>query len=143
VTANRRLQPFRYLHDCSDCFRLERIAGWASHPLESAAFSRRTPKAAVDQTATQRRLRAGLEPANTTSACTGRQARDIKGKAPSWFVGVTHKAPNAYAVHVMFASASESSSIALIDGRAALGFGISALDEIVRVEKRAKLRIEA
>src|SRR6266446_9575566 len=22
--ANRRLQPFRYLHDCSDCFRLER-----------------------------------------------------------------------------------------------------------------------
>src|SRR6516165_7887575 len=43
VTANRRLQPFRYLHDCSDCFRLERSAGWASHPLESAAFSRRTP----------------------------------------------------------------------------------------------------
>jgi hypothetical protein len=43
VTANRRLQPFRYLHHCSDRFRLERIAGWASHPLESAAFSRRTP----------------------------------------------------------------------------------------------------
>src|SRR5437588_2688062 len=47
VTAIRRLQPFRYLHDCSDCFRQERIAGWALHPLESAAFSRRTPKAAV------------------------------------------------------------------------------------------------
>src|SRR5271167_4032390 len=47
VTANRRLQPFRYLHDCSDCFRLEPIAGWASHPLESAAFSRRTPIPAV------------------------------------------------------------------------------------------------
>src|SRR5262249_23820645 len=29
VTAIRRLQPFRYLHDCSDCFRRERIAGWA------------------------------------------------------------------------------------------------------------------
>ena len=43
VAAIRRLQPFRYLHDCSDCFRLERIAGWASHPLESAALSRRTP----------------------------------------------------------------------------------------------------
>src|SRR3954471_11170042 len=43
VTANRRLQPFRYLHDCSDCFRLERIAGWDLHPLESAAFARRTP----------------------------------------------------------------------------------------------------
>jgi hypothetical protein len=24
VTAIRRLQPFRYLHDCSDCFRRER-----------------------------------------------------------------------------------------------------------------------
>src|SRR6516162_4504737 len=47
VTAIRRLQPFRYLHDCSDCFRLERIAGWASHPLESAALSRRTPWAAI------------------------------------------------------------------------------------------------
>src|SRR3954469_5142636 len=47
VTANRRLQPFRYLHDCSDRFRRERIAGWASHPLESAAFSRRTPKTVV------------------------------------------------------------------------------------------------
>jgi hypothetical protein len=45
LTANRRLQPFRYLHDCSDCFRRERIAGWALHPLESAAFSRRTPEA--------------------------------------------------------------------------------------------------
>ena len=34
-------------HDCSDCFRLERIAGWALHPLESAALSRRTPIAAI------------------------------------------------------------------------------------------------
>src|SRR5262249_25379156 len=48
VTAIRRLQPFRYLHDCSDCFQLERIAGWALHPLESAAFSRRTPTAVID-----------------------------------------------------------------------------------------------
>ena len=47
VTAIRRLQPFRYLHDCSGCFRLERIAGWGLHPLESAALSRRTPIAAV------------------------------------------------------------------------------------------------
>src|SRR3954470_4117778 len=45
VTDSRRLQPFRYLHDCSDCFRLERIAGWGLHPLESAALSRRTPEA--------------------------------------------------------------------------------------------------
>jgi hypothetical protein len=49
VTAIRRLQPFRYLHDCSDCFRLERIAGWALHPLESAALSRRTPIAAIEE----------------------------------------------------------------------------------------------
>src|SRR6516165_11194962 len=47
VAANRRLQPFRYLHDCSDCFRLERIAGWGLHPLESAALSRRTWKPVI------------------------------------------------------------------------------------------------
>ena len=34
----RRLLPFRHLHDCSGCFRLERVAGWAFHPLERAAF---------------------------------------------------------------------------------------------------------
>jgi hypothetical protein len=34
----RRLQPLRHLHDCSGCFRLERVAGWAFHPLERAAF---------------------------------------------------------------------------------------------------------
>src|SRR6476620_508286 len=41
--ATRRLQTFRLLHACSGCFRLERIAGWGLHPLESAALSRRTP----------------------------------------------------------------------------------------------------
>jgi len=35
---HQRLQPFRHLHDCSGCFRLERFAGWDLHPLESAAF---------------------------------------------------------------------------------------------------------
>src|SRR5215475_6519881 len=45
VTAIRRLQPLRHLHSCSGCFRLERFAGWDLHPLESAAFSRRTPQA--------------------------------------------------------------------------------------------------
>ena len=54
VTAIRRLQPFRYLHDCSDCFRLERIAGWGLHPLESAALSRRTPRAAIPDTGRDR-----------------------------------------------------------------------------------------
>src|SRR5215472_19194429 len=47
VTAIRRLQTFRLLHACSGCFRLERSTGWALHPLESAAFSRRTPRAAI------------------------------------------------------------------------------------------------
>src|ERR1700733_1626867 len=44
---HRRLQPFCYLHDCSGCFRLERLAGWGLHPLESAALSRRTREADV------------------------------------------------------------------------------------------------
>src|SRR5213593_2074209 len=39
----RRLQPLRYLHDCSGCFRLERSpAGTCTH-WKSAALSRRTP----------------------------------------------------------------------------------------------------
>lgn len=38
------VQPFRYLHDCSGCFPLEHFAGWCFHPLESAAFARRTPE---------------------------------------------------------------------------------------------------
>ena len=40
---HRRLQPFRYLHDCSDYFRLEQIApgGICTH-WKSATFSWRT-----------------------------------------------------------------------------------------------------
>src|SRR5258706_1992101 len=43
--ANRRLQPLRYLHDCSDCFRLERLPGgacthWQAPPLHCAHPSR-------------------------------------------------------------------------------------------------------
>jgi hypothetical protein len=34
VTAIRRLQTCRHLHACPGCFQLERIAGWALHPLE-------------------------------------------------------------------------------------------------------------
>ena len=45
TSSTQRLQPFRYLHSCSGCFRLEQFAGWAFHPLESAAFARRTPRA--------------------------------------------------------------------------------------------------
>src|SRR5208282_347366 len=44
---HRRLQPFRHLHDCSGCFRLERSPGGTCTHLESAAFSRRTQEAVV------------------------------------------------------------------------------------------------
>jgi hypothetical protein len=44
---HRRLQRFCYLHDCSGCFRLERLAGRGLHPLESAAFPRRTQIAVI------------------------------------------------------------------------------------------------
>jgi len=47
VTAIRRLQTFRLLHACSGCFRLEHLAGRDLHPLESAAFSRRTPSTVI------------------------------------------------------------------------------------------------
>src|SRR5262249_43985440 len=40
---SRRLQPLRYLHSCSGCFPAGAFAGWDLHPLESAAFPRRTP----------------------------------------------------------------------------------------------------
>src|SRR5260370_3959337 len=38
------IQPLRYLHDCSDCFRLERLPGGIFTHWKSAAFARRTPE---------------------------------------------------------------------------------------------------
>ena len=46
-TLHQRLQPFRYLHSCSGCFRLERLPGGTFTHWESAAFARRTLKADV------------------------------------------------------------------------------------------------
>jgi hypothetical protein len=43
----RRLQPLRYLHDCSGCFRLERLPGGICTHWKSAALSRRTPPPAI------------------------------------------------------------------------------------------------
>src|SRR6201997_5010436 len=80
VTAIRRLQTFRLLHACSGCFRLERIAGWALHPLESAALSRRTPASDI-------RL---ADSASETGPCRGGFG-DI-GSAKASRVGAT---PNA------------------------------------------------
>ena len=42
-TLHRRLQPFRCLHSCSGCFRLERLPGGTFTHWDNAAFSRRTP----------------------------------------------------------------------------------------------------
>ena len=42
------LQPLRYLHDRSDCYRLERlVAGRESHPLKMHAFARHTATRAL------------------------------------------------------------------------------------------------
>jgi hypothetical protein len=41
---HQRLQPLRYLHDCSDCFRLERkLPGGTLTHRKDAALARRTP----------------------------------------------------------------------------------------------------
>ena len=42
-TLYRRLQPFRHLHDCSGCFRLERSPGGTCTHWKSATLPRRTP----------------------------------------------------------------------------------------------------
>ncbi len=47
-TLYRKLQPFRHLHDCSGCFRLERWPGGTCTHWKSAALPRRTPEADVD-----------------------------------------------------------------------------------------------
>ncbi len=46
-TLYRRLQPFRHLHDCSGCFRLERWPGGTCTHWKSAALPRRTPGADI------------------------------------------------------------------------------------------------
>src|SRR3954453_23898694 len=79
VTANRRLQPFRYLHDCSDCFRLERCAGWALHPLESAAFARRTPIPVIGLIAC-RWLRSADKTLRVDERNAGRQSTAVRCK---------------------------------------------------------------
>ena len=38
-SLHRRLQPFRCLHSCSGCFRLEHLAGWDLHPLGKRRLS--------------------------------------------------------------------------------------------------------
>jgi hypothetical protein len=47
-TFNRRLQPFRYLYDCSGCSRLERSSFGTCTPPENAALPERTPNPTRD-----------------------------------------------------------------------------------------------
>ncbi len=46
-TLYQRLQPFRHLHDCFGCFRLERWPGGTRTHWKSAALPRRTPEADI------------------------------------------------------------------------------------------------
>src|SRR5271165_3071062 len=51
---HRRLQPFRHLHDCSGCFRLERSPGgalthWKAPPSHGARKERTFPMAGGDR----------------------------------------------------------------------------------------------
>ena len=46
-SLHQRLQPFRYLHSCSGCFRLERLPGGTLTHWESAALPRRTLEADI------------------------------------------------------------------------------------------------
>jgi hypothetical protein len=43
---HRRLQPLRYLHDCSDCCRRAKVARWVCLLLGDRAFPRRTSRLA-------------------------------------------------------------------------------------------------
>src|SRR3979411_1242642 len=56
LAGNRRLQPLRSLHDCSDCFRLERLPGgacthWKAPPCHGARQQRKSPRS-LDHLAT-------------------------------------------------------------------------------------------
>jgi hypothetical protein len=54
-SLHRRLQPFRCLHSCSGCFRLEHLAGWDLHPLGKRRLS--TAHAKTGRSRQQRRPR--------------------------------------------------------------------------------------
>jgi hypothetical protein len=48
---HRRLQPFCYLHDCSGCFRLERLPSGPCTHCKAPPYSRRTRRADVADSA--------------------------------------------------------------------------------------------
>ena len=64
---HQRLQPFRYLHDCSNCYRVERSSSRAGlHPLRNTTFH------GAPDFATNRELRL-LEQSWTTTTSCGRE----------------------------------------------------------------------
>ena len=80
---HRRLQPFRHLHDCSGCFRLERLPGgacthWKAPPSHGAHVKRtlQTPPADVAfggcSRCSPRRKEAFVAP--VVDVCEGKQA---------------------------------------------------------------------
>ena len=77
VTAIRGLQTFRHLHACPGCFRRERIAGWALHPLESAALSQ---LGRIEEAKVAARRGLELEPGFTVSGFV----RAHTGRAEIW-----------------------------------------------------------
>src|SRR5271165_6348681 len=68
----RRLQPFRCLHDCSGCFRLERLPGgpfthWKAPPFHGA-HPKRAPRCPHSRNGTYGIFdHSGLRPANFTT----------------------------------------------------------------------------
>ncbi len=79
-TLLRRLQPLRYLHDCSGCFRLERLPGGTFTHWESAALARRTPITVVPTTQDgERFLTANFPAVAANSARTAGEGRLVAG----------------------------------------------------------------
>src|SRR5450631_810092 len=79
--ANRRLQPLRYLHDCSDCFRLERLPGgacthWKAPPFHGARHRRSFQELPLrDQISTSDRDRKPLRISRTRNGQRSRFTR--------------------------------------------------------------------
>jgi hypothetical protein len=80
----RRLQPFRHLHDCSGCFRLELSPGGIRTHWKSAALSRRTPGADIERA---RRERSFISMQTTGPAFVPQPRRErtaFVAVAPTW-----------------------------------------------------------
>ena len=80
---HRRLQPFRHLHDCSGCFRLERSPGgtcthWKAPPSHGAHVKRTSPTVTMDVLVGRVRP---FECASSTPAGRGREAGTLQRRS--------------------------------------------------------------